>query len=468
MNYSIAGAQPIVRAETRSIVYVLALLLAAAYFLAWPIWRAQFFVEIWFTESWNAYWQDAAAARLPIYPVPESLVGNNYPPLSFYAVAILGKLLQVDNLFVGRWLSLVGLGAVAVEAFLAVRILTGGKLGATVAALWYLAIMARNSTIYVGANDPQIAGLAIMGAGLIWFLRRTELDLSPTPALLLMVVAGFWKHNNVAIPLTALAWLWLSHSGYAYRSTVASAESVIVALATCVVVFGANFVPNLLATRQYAWSNVVGNIGHLQWYALALLIWAAWVVFDHRSQPAKFTTLHIGLALSTCIIQWFGHGVFGNAEFDFLFALAIGLGVTFNRMDSSRIARRLGVDRCRDAMIVALLLRLIIADRQETALLVLSPEFREALYVSERNVAAEARAVAEQPGDVACEVKLVCRLAGKPFVVDEFKTDELVATGKATPADIAGMLEERGIRHRPKTLPTGPEASRSISRWWKS
>jgi hypothetical protein len=468
LKYKIAGVQPVARVEARSVVYVVALSLAATYFLAWPIWRAQFLIEIWFTESWNAYWQDAAAAWLPIYPDPDSLVGNNYPPLSFYAVGLLGKLLHIDNLYVGRWLSFAGLGAVAVEVFLAVRILTGERLGAIIAAVWYLAIMARNSATYVGANDPQIAGLAIMGAGLVWFLQQTKIGFSPAPALMVVVIGGFWKHNNVAIPLTALAWLWLSLSKYAYRSTMASAKAVVVGLATCIVVFGANFVPNLLAIRQYAWSNVVGNIGHLQWYALALLIWAAWAIFDRNSQPAKFTTLHICLALLTCIIQWFGHGVFGNAEFDFVFALAIGLGVAFNRVESNWLARRLGTNRCRDATILVLLLRLLVADRQETALLTLSPEFRESIHASERNVLVEAGMVAAIPGDVACFVKLVCRQAGKPFAVDDFKTDELVATGRAAPADIAALLEARGIAYHAKTKATGVEASTSLSRWWRS
>ena len=468
LNYSIAGAQPIARAEARSVVYIAALAFAGAYFLAWPIWRAQFLVEIWFTESWNAYWQDAAASWLPIYPAPESLIGNNYPPLSFYAVGILGKLLGADNLFVGRGLSLVALGAIAVEVFGAVRILTGGRIGAAIAALWYLAIMARNSTVYVGANDPQLAGLAIMGAGLVWFLQLCQRKASPVPALLLMVVAGFWKHNNVAIPLAALAWLYVDRSRFAFRATRASAEAVLVGLAACVVVFGANFIPDMLAPRQYALSNVLAQIGHLQWTALALVIWAAWAVCDHRSLPAKFTTLHIGLALATCILQWSGHGVFGNAEFDLVLALAIGLGVTFNRMELSSVARQLGADRCRDAMIAALLLRLLLSDRQETALLLLSPEFRESIYASERNVFDEAQAVAAIPGEVACFVKLVCRQAGKPFTVDEFKTDELVATGKATPADIAALLKESQIEYHPKTLPTGPEASTSFSRWWRS
>jgi hypothetical protein len=468
LNYSIAGAQPVVRADARSLAYILALSLAAAYFLAWPLWRAQFFIEIWFTESWNAYWQDAAATWLPIYRPPDNLAGNNYPPLSFYAVGLIGKLLHVDNLFVGRWLSLVGLSALAVEAFLVVRTLTGEKLGAAVAALWYLAIMARNSTMYVGANDPQIAGLAIMGAGLIWFLRRTEFGGSPTPALMLMVVSGFWKHNNVAIPLAALAWLWLSRSKHAYRSTAASAEAVLVGLAACVVVFGPNFIPSLLATRQYAWSNVLGNIGHLQWYAVALLIWGAWAVCDRSSQPAKFTAVHIGLALSTCILQWLGHGIFGNAEFDFIFALAIGVGVAFNRVETSWLARRIGTNRCRDAMIVVLLLRLFLTDRQETALLVLSSEFRQSIYISERNVLSEAGTVAATQGDVACFVKLVCRQAGKPFVVDEFKTDEIVATGRATPADIAALFRANGITYHPKTQATGAEVDTSLSHWWRS
>jgi hypothetical protein len=458
LSYSFAGAQPRSWADARSIAYIASLSLAAAYFLAWPIWRAQFFVEIWFTESWNAYWQDAAAAWLPIYPAPDGLIGNNYPPLSFYAVGMLGKLLHVDNLYVGRWLSLASLGAIAIEVFAAVRLLTGGKLGATLAALWYVAIMARNSTVYVGANDPQIAGLAIMGAGLVWFLQRTTLELSPAPALLLMVVAGFWKHNNVAIPLVALAWLYLNSSRYAHRAMLVSVEAVLVALAACVVVFGANFIPDMLAARQYGLANVLGQVGHLQWSALALAIWAAWAVFD-RSAPAKFTVLHIGLALLTCLTQWSGHGVFGNAEFDLILALAIGLGAAFNSIRT---------DRYRDVIVVALLLRLFLADRQETALLLLSPEFRQSLYTSERNVQSEARSVASMPGNVACFVKLVCRLADKPFAVDEFKTDEMIATGKVTPADIAGMLEEKGIRFRPKIGPTGAEASASILRWWRS
>ena len=251
-----------VKASSRPLVYLALLSVAGAYFLAFPIWRATFLVEIWPTDSWNAYLQDAVAIGAPLYPDPAGLVGNNYPPLSFYAVAALGKLTGLDNLFAGRALSLIALAAIAVEIFAAVRLLAGSSLGAAVGSLWYVAIMARNSTIYVGANDPQLAGLAIMGAGLVYFLSLRARDRSPVLALLLMVAAGFWKHNNIAIPLAAVAWLFIERSRFAPRSALLSAEACVVGLAACVVLYGPNFLPNLLQPRAYGLGNVLGNIGH--------------------------------------------------------------------------------------------------------------------------------------------------------------------------------------------------------------
>ena len=102
--------------------------IVALYYLSYPVWRSQFLIEIWFTESWNAYFQDAAARWQPIYPSSSSLVANNYPPLSFYCVGWLGHLFG-DNLFVGRALSLAALIAVGIEIFVCVRALVGGVFG---------------------------------------------------------------------------------------------------------------------------------------------------------------------------------------------------------------------------------------------------------------------------------------------------------------------------------------------------
>ncbi len=43
-----------------------------------------------------------------------------------------------------------------------------------------------------------------MGAALVWFLAREKAGRSALPPLLLMVLAGFWKHNIIAIPAAAV------------------------------------------------------------------------------------------------------------------------------------------------------------------------------------------------------------------------------------------------------------------------
>jgi len=54
--------------------------------------------------------------------------------------------------------------------------------------------------------------------------------------------------------------------------------------------------------------------------------------------------------------------------------------------------------------------------------------------------------VAEITGLVFCKKNnLICRAAGKGFVVDDFKTDQFLATGIATEAEIATLLQDRGI-----------------------
>src|SRR5262249_24343650 len=193
------------RFDTRAQIALLALL--ALYFFVWPVWRAQFPIEIADNEGFNAYHADAAVGGGPLYPLPGGLIVNNYPPLSFYALGWLGKVFG-DSLYVGRVLSLVstiGLGALIARVVLQ---LGGGGAGAAVGGLWFIATMARSYNRYVGMNDPQLAAQLIMMAALSWFLAREKTGKAAEPPILLMVLAGFWKHNILAIPPTPILWLW--------------------------------------------------------------------------------------------------------------------------------------------------------------------------------------------------------------------------------------------------------------------
>ncbi|MGP8124127.1 MAG: hypothetical protein ACLP8B_26860 [Xanthobacteraceae bacterium] len=431
-------------AAQRRAIYLAAFALVALYFLVWPVWRAQFPLEIWPTESWSAYFDVAAAHGRSIYPSPDQLIVNNYPPLSFYAIGALARAFG-DPIAVGRVLSIVALLVLGAEIAFAVVMLGGSRLYGAIGGLWFVAVMAHVSTSYVGASDPQLAGQAIMGAGLVWFVARDRAGRSCLPPLLLMVCAGFWKHNIVAIPLTAVAWLAFRGGLASWRAIALSGVAAVGGLVACRLAFGPDFVTNLLAPRAYGLWRIVPHLGHLQWLAAAALVWLVWYLGARRDDAARFTALHIAVSFAACVLQWSGDGVAQNAEFDPMIALGIGIGVALSRCAEAPLAGRFGVGRTRDLAILVLLVRLIASERQEPALVMFSPTFRAEFSASAAVARDEAARAAAQPGDLFCDNKTICWMAGKPFAVDEFTIEQKVATGRATPQAVEELLRSRGV-----------------------
>ncbi|WP_152536136.1 hypothetical protein [Mesorhizobium loti] len=125
----------------------LALLTALA--ALWPVYRAFLNIEIDTNEGWNAYYADAAMGRMPLYASAHQLIANNYPPLSFYIVGGLGRLIG-DPVLAGRLLSLAAVLVIALGVFRAVRLLGGDATSASVGALFFGATMCRFFTAMSG------------------------------------------------------------------------------------------------------------------------------------------------------------------------------------------------------------------------------------------------------------------------------------------------------------------------------
>jgi hypothetical protein len=191
---------------------------------------------------------------------------------------------------------------------------------------------------------------------------------------------------------------------------------------------------------------VLSQAGHLQWVALGALIWAAWAVSDRTSYAARFTGLLIGWGLFSCLLQWLGDGVFGNAEFDLILAVAIGLGAAMAGIRTTWLAAKVGAGPARDVVVALLIVRLLASDRQESGWVLFSPQFRASVYDAELAQIDAAVRVALIAGPVLClRDNLVCRRAGKAFVVDDFKTDQMAATGFFSEEDIGQLIKSRGI-----------------------
>jgi hypothetical protein len=404
--------------------------LLAALFLVWPVWRAFFPMEIWGNEGWNAYHADAAmrgAAQL--YPPSDGLVTNNYPPLSYYVMGWLGRLFG-DPLYVGRAVSILSTLTVGATAAAVVRQFGASRAGALIAGFWFVATLARFFEFYVGMNEPQLFGLAVMSVGFAWFWKRHAEGRAVEPAVLLMVLAGFIKHNFIALPLVALIWLWLDNWRLGLRATIVGAAASALGLAICAFMFAPHFIPDMLMPRTYHLARAFSTFGRLQFILPAMVLWAVWAWHERRSTPVRFTALLIGVALPLCLIQKSGAGVDENAQFELIFATAVGIGLAYDGLLRDPLRSGWSPQVIGAVVLGILIVRLLISSRLEFGYVLLSPQYRALAAEHAAITRAEAARTAAIPGPVACSNLVVCRMAGKPFVYDHFYITQLVETGR--------------------------------------
>jgi len=167
-----------------------------------------------YNEGWNALQAERAFRGEALYPPYGGLTGNNYPPVSFYVVGGLGRIIG-DNIVAGRLIAFLCLLVVAANIAVIVRRLGGSQRGAWVSAVFFLGFVAAHNALYVAMNDPQWLGHAVMTSGLAVFLSANQRGVRFYIAVLLIVAAGFVKHMLIPIPLAVALWLLL-HDRHAF------------------------------------------------------------------------------------------------------------------------------------------------------------------------------------------------------------------------------------------------------------
>jgi hypothetical protein len=426
-------------------ILIWSIALLAALFLVWPVWRAFFPMEIWGNEGWNAYHADAAmrgAAQL--YPPTDGLTANNYPPLSYYVMGWLGRVFG-DPLYVGRAVSIVSTLAIGAAAAAVVRQFGGSRAGALIAGLWFVATLARFFEFYVGMNEPQLFGFAVMSAGFAWFWKRRADGRAVEPAVLVMVLSGFIKHNFITLPLVAIFWLWFENWRLGLRATLTGAAASALGLAICAVMFAPYFIPDMLFPRTTHLARGLSTLGRLQFILPAMALWAIWAWHARREMIARLTALLMAVAFVLCLVQKSGAGVDENAQFELIFATAVGIGVAYDGL--LRDPLRTGwSQRTIGALVLGILIvRLLISSRLEFAYVLLSPQYRALAAEHAAVTRAEAARTAAIPGPVACSNLVVCRMAGKPFVYDPFYVQMLVETGRMTWPQVEQLARRKAI-----------------------
>jgi hypothetical protein len=151
-----------------------------------------------YNEGWNAYWAQVAWKGGPLYPAVDSPVSNNYPPVSFYIVGGLGRLLG-DNIFAGRLLALVSLIVIALALFAWLRINSVSRAVAAFGAVLFLAAFAQYAPAYIAMNDPQLLAHAFVMTSVVLMWRYKFSRNALVTAAVLMIVAGLVKHLLIAL-----------------------------------------------------------------------------------------------------------------------------------------------------------------------------------------------------------------------------------------------------------------------------
>jgi hypothetical protein len=348
-------------------------------------------------EGWNAYHAAAAIAGTPLYPHGPFV--NNYPPLSFYAVGILGG----DHIFAGRIVSLTSLLAVAAAIFASLRAMEAPRGAALFGALWFVGGMLV-FTDYVAMDDPQLLGHAAALAGLLLLLRGHAAS-----AALAMAAALFVKHNLVALPLASLAWLALTDRHKARGFAAAGIAAGALGLASFRLVYGVDLPAELVSPRLYSLSLMAESASSwLAWGGTAMLVTAS-LAFARSDRNTLLVALYaltsvlVGTAFSG------GAGVDTNAWFDAAIAVALGSALALDGL-SVRAWHA-------PALAGAIVLPLIVG----TAL-------HEDWPGAEDSADSDIAFLREHGGPAICEMLSLCYWAGKPQTVDVFNLGQAYAT----------------------------------------
>jgi hypothetical protein len=390
-----------------------------------------------FNEGWNAAHAALAFGAGPLYPAPGGLTGNNYPPLSFYVVGGVGRIVG-DPIMAGRIIALLAVLGVAASIFVAIRRCSNPAGAApAIGALLFLGFNATLFRPYLAMNDPQWLGHVIMMAGFLCLIPGRA-DLTPddryvVAAALLMMIGGMVKHNLLALPLAATIWLALHHR----RALAIWLTSGTIALLLAAVVwyqaFGIDIFLNVFASdRQFSWGRALHKgFPILAAFAPLIIVSAKLISVGRSDDRLDLFLLAAVIALLLGFFQRGGAGVDKNAHFEALISLCIAAGISLARYG-------FGSDRQRSLALLllpllVLLPKAVAADARDFT----------SRHRNERMWAALETRIASTPGAVACELPAACFKAGKAYDIDFFLYGEHVLVHHDDSALLRAIAEHR-------------------------
>jgi hypothetical protein len=379
-------------------------------------------------EGWNAYHTAALMAGHALYPGPDAYLVNNYPPLSFYGVGLIG-LLVGDNIIAGRIVSLLAVAAIAMAMTVFARRNGVSRSISLLAPLWFVTGLLV-TTDYVGMDDPQLLAHAVSLAGLLVLTRNSRHSVAAAAAL--FVAAFFVKHAVVALPIAAFLWLLIEDRRRALQLAGYGFAFVAAGLIAFRLGYGVSLFAVVATARGYSLDQLTTALMHwLSWTGPAILALAllAWLV---RESAVRFSALYAAVAIVIGTYFLGGAGVDPNVMFDADIALGLGLALAVQKLGGWK--RPLVA-----AVMVAPLFVMTAASKEWQAANLDFNIVKEEAFIAHGDIAF----MAAQKGPGLCEMLAFCYWAGKPVAVDMFNVGQAFETGARSDAEVARAVEAK-------------------------
>jgi hypothetical protein len=214
---------------------------------------------------------------------------------------------------------------------------------------------------------------------------------------------------------------------------------VVIGVGICYVSFGQDFFLNILAPRQYSLKKAIRSYKDLKWVLVGLIICACNGYVMRRDPDVRLCNGLIATALAAFFVQRTGEGVWTNAQFDLVIAVAIGLGVAYAQVPLWPMARPCRPGLAHAILLAVVCLRLLVPKELEPFRMVGDRRFKNEIAVRQQAMVDSVERVRRTPGDVLCPM-LISYRAGKPFAVDKFNVEQRVAAGTLPPDAVTARI----------------------------
>lgn len=418
---------------------VYALLALSLVLLAYPVLRIPFNFEIDNNEGWDAFLQMRAIGGLSIYHFATPYFVNDYPPVSFYIVGAVAKLVG-DPVIAGRIVSVLGLLIIATSCASIVRSAGASRLDATFAWATCIALFTSFGTDYVGIDDPQMLGQGIFVAILALYFRLKPSVAAGFILAALFGVAGLTKHNMLALPLLVTVdilrrWPWRPKLAYVGSGIILAG----LVFGLMWVVVGEAFFHSVLAGQVFdparGFLMTIEMLARLQAPLAAV---GLSLLLGRRERPNGLIAAYLLLSLVQGAFFISGADNDVNHFFAAYAALSIGAGLAVHRL-----GRVLPAPAARTAL--ALLINAGVLFNAPLAIGRMVVDVGGEMAQRERLFQQDVAYVKAAKGKVLCQSFLLCFRAGRPLFYDPHNVRMGMARGDFPNDLLTGMLDRHEI-----------------------